>query len=108
MANLSITEYHELARDISGYKIPAGQVPANVYQNITFTTSSVQSAAFSEAEQKGTYIVRIVSDVDARVAFGADPTAVASGPSATTLLKAGAAEFFGVTPGHKVAVITAA
>lgn len=108
MPNLSITEYHELARDQSGYKIPAGQVPANTYQNITFTSTSVQSAAFSTADQRGTHLVRVISDTDARIAFGVDPTAIATGSSATTLLKAGAAEFFGVTPGHKVAVIAAA
>ena len=101
MSNLSITEYEQLARGANGDRIPAGDEPSLVIQNVTFTTSSAQSAAFNSK----TRFVRIISDVDARFVIGENPTASASESS---LISAGAPEYFGVNPGDKIAIISAA
>jgi hypothetical protein len=88
MSNLSITEYESVGRDIQGSPLPAGQVPAVAIQNITFTTSATQSAAFNTK----TVFIRVVSDVDCRLVFGTDPTA----DQTSTLLASGQAEYFGI------------
>ncbi|MBP9714802.1 MAG: hypothetical protein KBD60_14140, partial [Sterolibacterium sp.] len=59
---------------------------------------SLQSAAFNGA----TRVVRLHTDAICSVAFGANPTATAN----TKRMAANSTEYFGVEPGHKVAVIT--
>ena len=100
MSNLSIVEFERLARDPSGTLIPVGMQHGETLQNVSYTTTSVQSAAFAATTQ----FVRVIADVDTRVLFGANPTALAS---ASVLVSAGASEYFGVVPGDKVAAITA-
>lgn len=97
MALLDITEYSELAVTRRGNPVMSGQEPSLVQQQVSVGAGSVQSAAFNES----TEFVRIHSDVACRITFGASPTATTQ----SMRLSAGGTEFFGVQPGHKVAVI---
>lgn len=89
MANLTITEYRKVGRDLEGSPLPAGEEPALIHQNITFSTSAVQSSAFNGS----TRFVRVSADADCRILIGNDPT-VANNTGA--LLVAGQTEFFGI------------
>jgi hypothetical protein len=80
---------------------PAVQTPPITVQSIAIGAGSVQSAAFDKA----TTIVRIHTDATAWLAFGSNPTA-AVGNASTIRMAANQTEFFGVAPGHKLAVIT--
>lgn len=75
------------------------QLPPIAEQVVTFTTTT-QSAAANHS----TRFVRVISDADCHIAVGDNPTATTS----SLKLIAGSPEYFGVTPGHKVAVIAAA
>lgn len=98
MAKLYITEFNDLALDPSGVRPQVPQMPPVAEQVVTFTTTT-QSAALNAA----TRFVRIIADADCHIAVGADPTATTSGMK----LISGQAEYFGVTPGHKIAAVTA-
>lgn len=105
MAVLDITEYRALATDELGNVIPAGQEPAQTVQQISIGGASAASAAFGDA----TRFVRIHTDANCRIEFrsvnpGTNPVAAAT----SQRMPAGATEFFGVRPGHKVAAITSA
>lgn len=95
---LDITEYKQLACDALGHAVQAGQEPAIATQQLTPSGVSGQSVAFANV----TAFVRLHTDVNCRIAFGENPTAAAG----SMRLPAGATEFFGVRPGHKVAVIS--
>jgi hypothetical protein len=95
-----VTEYSELAAAGSGHPILAGQEPSLAVQEVAIGGASAQSNAFSSA----TRFVRVHADAACRVAFGADPTALAS----STRLPANGTEYFGVKPEHKIAVIQSA
>jgi hypothetical protein len=97
---LVITEYAELAASGGGHPIVAGQEPALNVQEVAIGAVSAQSAVFNDA----TRFVRVHSDVVCRIAFAADPAALAT----STRLPANGTEYFGVKPGHKVAVIQSA
>lgn len=97
MAVLFISEYDNVARDNVGM-VQAGQEPSITTQTVAIGAGSTQSNAFNA----NTKFVRIHTDAICSVAFGANPTASAT----TARLAAGQTEFFGVRPGHKVAVIT--
>ena len=100
MAKLWITQF-------SATVVPGGTIPSGTQigqlggatQALTFTTST-QSSAISAA----TRFVRVVADADCHIAVGDNPTAT----TGDLKLTAGSAEYFGVTPGHKIAVIAAA
>ncbi len=95
---LDISEYDALAVDVSGHVIAAGVEPPVVEQTpVTIGAVSTQSAAFHQR----TRFVRLHCDVACRVAFGVNPTASPT----SKRMAAGQTEFFGVLPGHKVAVI---
>lgn len=64
--------------------------------------ASVQSAL----PQSGVTIVRLFSTVDAWVSFGANPIAVAEGPS-SMFLPGGIVEYFEIRLDEKIAVIQA-
>lgn len=98
MATLYISEYAVLPTDANGRVLPLTQEPALAEQSVTIAGASAQSAAFNAA----TKYVMIHTDVACSVLFGANPTAVA----ASKRMAAGETRFHGVTPGHKVAVIT--
>jgi len=74
------------------------QLPPIAEQVVTFTTTT-QSAAANHS----TRFVRVISDADCHIAVGANPTATTSNMK----LISGQAEYFGVTPGHKIAAVTA-
>lgn len=95
-----ITEYSDLAAARSGHPVIAGQEPALAVQEVAIGGASAQSNAFNTA----TAFVRVHADAACRVAFGADPTALAG----STRLPANGTEYFGVKPEHKIAVIQSA
>ncbi len=97
MATADISEYWSLARDASGQVAQVGAEPSFVDQQLTIG-SEVKSAAF-----KGSFI-RVHVDTDCRVLFGLSPTA----SSASMRMAAGTTQYFGVTPGHKISIISAA
>lgn len=98
MAIVDISEYESLSQDSMGSRVPTGSEPAKLFQQVPVGGSSVQSDSFGET----TRFVRVHTDAACRVQFGANPTAAAT----TMRLGAGSTEFFGVRPGHKLAVIT--
>ena len=102
MANLHITEFSTQARDstFGAPLIPAPQMPPVAEQTVAIAGSSAASSAFNAA----TMFVCLTPKADCHVAFGGAPTATTS----LMPLTAGQAYYFGVTPGHKVAVIAAA
>jgi len=75
-------------------------ISPGVSQVLTVGASSVQSAL----PQPGVTIIRLFSTVDAWVAFGSNPTAVAEGPS-SMFLPAGIVEYFEIRADEKLAVI---
>ena len=99
MTILDVREYSILATDQNARQLAAGKEPAIASQQVTFTVSSVPSNAFNES----TRFVRVHANGTCRIEFGSNPTA--SGTSMR--MAAGATEYFGVTPGMKVAAIDA-
>lgn len=97
MAVLDISEYSELARDVNRNILAAGEEPALTHQQVAVGGSTAQSSAFGTQTQ----FVRLHTDVPCRVEFGVDPTAA----STSKRLAANSTEYFGVTPGQKLAVI---
>ena len=98
MALLDISEYKDLARDQNTGWVQCGVEPALASQQVAIGDTSTQSAAFGGV----TRFVRLHCDVACRIAFGDSPTAAGT----TMRMAAGQTEYFGVRPGHKVAVIT--
>jgi hypothetical protein len=96
---LYITEYQSLARANNGPHVAAGQEPNVAEQQVSIGGTSTQSAAFNAK----TGFVMIHTDAICALAFGNDPTAVAN----RHRMAAGEVRFYGVSPGQKVAVITA-
>jgi len=96
MATLDITEYTRLAADASGNTVMAGQEPGTV-QQVAISASNAQSSPLADS----TRYVRLHTDTACRIAFGATPTASAT----TQRMAANSTEFFGVTPGTRIAVI---
>jgi orotate phosphoribosyltransferase len=98
MAKVYIAEF-------SGTKVIEGRGAAGISsepplaeQTVAIGGTTAQSAAFNA----GTNMIRVHTDAICSIAIGADPTATAN----TRRMAAGSTEYFGVTPGHKVAVIT--
>ncbi len=100
MATLCITEYAELP-DQRGQMILIGKEPSIAVQKVAIGVASTQAVAF----KAGTKFVRLNTDAACAFKMGADPTAVAA---TCSRMSAGATEFFGITKGHKLAVITSA
>lgn len=81
-----------------GNSLPVPAMPPVAEQVVAIGVASAQSAAFN-AE---TRMVGIHADAICSVAFGVNPTAVAT----NRRLAANSTEYFEVIAGHKVAVIT--
>lgn len=82
----------------NGNLIPVAPTPHRTTQTVAFTAASAQSAALGAL----TNVVRLVPDQDCFVLMGDNPTAA----SATSIrLIANQVEWFGVTPGQRIAVI---
>lgn len=99
MATLYVTEFANQPRDSSGYLLPAVPgVPAVAAQTVAIGATSAQSNAFNAA----TKFIRLHADAICSVKLGStNPTATAS----DMRMAPGTPEYFGVTPGDKLAVI---
>lgn len=95
MATLFINEYADVGR-ING-AIQAPKEPYLATQTVGIAGSSAQSSAFNAK----TRMVALSTDVVCSVAFGANPTALAT----SFRLPANSVTFWVVDPTHKVAVI---
>ncbi len=98
MATVFIEEFGDAGPGRGGQVLQAGMQPSLTTQTVAIGGSSTQSSAFNAA----TRFVRIHTDAICSYAFGANPTATSSKPR----MAAGQTEYFAVTPGHKVAIIT--
>ena len=100
MAKVYISEYAEMAKAWADpVRIAAPQEPCITDQTpVVIGGGSLQSAAFAE----NTRVIRVHTDSICSIAIGANPTATANNKR----LLAGATEYFGVVPGHLLAVIT--
>ena len=100
MAKIYISEYAAMAKAWAHPdQIAAPQEPCDSDQApLAIGGVSAQSAAFG----LGVRLVRVHTDAICSIAFGADPTATTNNKR----MAAGATEYFGVTPGHRLACIT--
>lgn len=99
MATLFIREYTTMAKAFSdAMPIAAPQEPGTDQTAITLSGSSQQSAAFAAL----TRFIGLTADGVFSYKVGGDPTVTTS----AFRVPAGAIIYVGVTPGHKVAVIT--
>lgn len=101
MSILYITEFADVGK--SGGVVPVASIPANTKQTVSFTGTAGQSAAF----QNNTRLVRIAVDGIASIAFGLNPTAVAS---TDARMSAGSVEYYDISTvmglGYKVSAVT--
>lgn len=98
MSNLNVTEYAGVARG-SGQSVQIVQLPPITTQNVSFTATPGQSAAFNAK----TTVIRVQADADCFLAVGADPTAATTDLPLTS----GVAEYFSVIAGYKISVRSA-
>jgi hypothetical protein len=73
-----------------------------IYPGTSSTRSVTSSSAQTAAVGAATTIVRVICTVDCFLVFGSNPTA---NTSSSLFLPAGTAEYFGITPGYKIAAI---
>lgn len=99
MAVVDIKEYQRMVTDQNGGAVQTGIEPG-IKQQIAV---SGVSAAVGNAFDQSTQFIRVHADVVVRVEIGAG-TPTADGTSMR--MAAGATEYFGVRPGHKIAAIT--
>lgn len=87
-----------LAEDKFGNIIQAERIDGQqVHQTVSIGATSVQSAAFNASTKS----VRLYASVGCYIDAGTNPTATSS----KIYLPAGSVEYFGVIPGHKIAVL---
>src|SRR5438067_670914 len=101
MATLYITEIHDLANANGGKDTQApivGSGTTVVEQKVTIGGASAQSAAFAPS----THFIMVHSDAICSLAFGTNPTALATAHR----MAANETRFYGVAKGDKLAVIT--
>lgn len=96
MPKLYITEYEHILAAANGVA-PVAVEPRVAEQVITFGASSVQSQAFSER----TRCIRVHTDAVCSIDVGENPVATVS----KARMAVNQTEYFGVRPGHKIAVI---
>ena len=97
MATLYVSEYAQVPYG-AGQPIMTGVEPATAEQTVSISGTSAASSAFSPR----TTFVRVHTDAICSILFGSSPTAVTTAKR----MAANQTEFFGVIPGHKVAVIS--
>lgn len=102
MSKLYIAEFAHTPGivSVSGQPLQLPPVPPAVGQVLTYSATAA-SAAFTA----NTAYVRLVSDADCHLEFGAG--SISATVNSVVKLTAGLPEYFGVTPGHKVAAIAA-
>lgn len=99
MSFLYVTEFEALTPTTEGGAGQMARAPAVVDQTpVAISGSSAQSAAFG----KTTRYIRVATDTVCSIAFGASPTATAN----NMRMAANQVEYFGITPGMKVAAIS--
>ena len=96
MASVYITE-HYAPKFVGGNLLPAVSMPPIAEQKIPIGITT-QSSAFNSLTQ----VIGVHAEAACSVAFGANPTAT----TANRRLAANSTEYFEVTPGQKVAVVT--
>lgn len=97
MAKLYITEFEQMPAVVGG-RVAVGRAPGVEQTPVAIGGASVQSAAFGTRAR----FVRIHTDAICSIAFGANPTATTN----SLRMAANQTEYFGVTVGDKVAVIS--
>lgn len=98
MAVLYIEEYADLPLLGNGQAGQVARAPGVARQTVAIGGTSAQSAAFNAK----TRYVRLHTDATCSILFGANPTATTSTPR----MAANQTEYFAVTRGDLVAVIT--
>lgn len=96
MAKMNLRYYYELAEAPNGRPLLVGKEPASSSEDVTYTTTQALSNQIPDTAR----FVRIVTDTDALLEFGSSPSVGAG----ALLLRAGSAEYFGITAGHQIAV----
>lgn len=98
MSKLYITEYSEIARDITANLLPLPKEPPVAEQVIDIGAISVQSNNFNE----NTRFIRLNAASNCSIAIGTNPTATNN----SRRLSANSTEFISIPPGTiKIAVI---
>lgn len=104
MATVYVTEYANIGRELKKNISQSPAEPHLAEQSVAITAGSVQSAAFNTK----TRLVRVHTDAVCSIAFGANPTAVAT----ARRLAANSTEYFSISDdlqnagAVKIAVIT--
>jgi hypothetical protein len=98
MSTLYVTELKDLPFDYFGRPMPAPKMPAEAEQGVSISGVSVQSSAFGN----NTHYIMVHPDATCSIAIGTNPTAV----NTAHRIKQDERLYYGVTPGHKIAVIT--
>jgi len=96
MAKAYITE-HPRPTMYQGGLLPVVAMPPLTSQTVTFTTTT-QSNAFGST----TKMICVHTDSICSIEFGTNPTATTS----SRRMAANTTEYFEVTPGHKIALVT--
>ena len=102
MAILHISEYNAIHRTNVGDDPPSGDGIAQTIKEPSITTQAIPftSATSSAAFNDSTRLVRVASDTQCYIVFGAAPTATAN----SMLFPSHGVEYFGVNPGDKISV----
>lgn len=100
MAVLYIAEYGQMAVGYNGGGAIAAPFESSLKaeQTVAIGGTTTQSSAFSDT----TVLIRVHTDAICSIAIGSNPTAT----TGKKRMAAGTTEYFGVTPGHKIAVIS--
>ncbi len=101
MPILSITEFQTTPSDPGSpmHTLNAAKLPFLFSQVVEFEDQSANSMSFSD----DTRYIRVIANADCCINVGSNPTATGQ----HMRLAAGAAEYFGVNPGDRLAVIVA-
>lgn len=97
MATVYISE-HTKPSPFQGGLLPVVRMPGVTTQTVAIGGTSVQSSAFNAK----TNMIRVHTDAICSVLIGSNPTATATSPR----MAAGSTEYFEVSPGDRIAVIT--
>lgn len=97
MAYLYVTE-HTFPKQSTGQLMPVVSAPAVAHQRLSIGLSSEVSLPFSV----DTRVIRVHTDAICSIEIGASPDATTS----KTRLAANSTEYFQVSPGDKIAVIS--
>lgn len=97
MAKAYITEYKGMARDPANAPVPAPEMPSLAEQAIEIGLKSTTSAPFSQHVK----FISVKAGGPCCIAIGKDPVA----KPGFHPLDAGEVRWYGVYPGHKIAVV---